>query len=113
MNLHKKQLILHSTKKSLTFRLLLHVSRMFSILLMFSSEINISVTADPGGSGLSGPDVSGTVSNLSGKALERTDALLEGRSDTSSAGGKDKETQSKLGKEKMALKGFKEASCID
>lgn len=106
MKLHVFLFTTFNKKKSLTFRLLLHVSRMFSILLMFSSVINISVTADPGGSGLSGPDISGTVSNLSGKALERMDALLEGRSDTSSAGGKDKETQSKLGKENMALEGF-------
>lgn len=56
------------------------------------SEINISVTPDSQRSWLSGPDISGTVCNLSGKALESMDALLDGRSDNSSAGGKEKET---------------------
>lgn len=60
----------------LTFRLLLHVSRMFSILPIFSSEINIAVTVDSRGSGLFGLEVSGTVCNLSARALENSDTLL-------------------------------------
>ncbi len=58
---------------------------MFSILLMFSSEINISVTADSRGSGLFGLDLSDTMCNLSERGFERTDALLDERPAITSA----------------------------
>lgn len=61
----------------LTFRLLLHVSRMFSILFMFSSEINISVTTNSKGSGVSGLDLSDATCNLSEGLSESSDALLD------------------------------------
>lgn len=62
---------------------------MLSILLMFSPEMNISVTAEPWGSGLSGLDLSGTVCNISVKAVESTETLLDGRPATSPARGKE------------------------
>lgn len=70
----------------LTFRLLLHVSRMFSILFMFSSEINISVTTNSKGSGVSGLDLSDATCNLSEGLSESSDALLDKWSAIFSAG---------------------------
>lgn len=61
----------------LTFRLLLHVSRMFSILFIFSSEINISVTTNSKGSGVSGLDLSDATGNLSEGLSESSDTLLD------------------------------------
>lgn len=73
-------------KKKLTFRLLLHVSRIFSILLMFSSEINSSVTANSWNSGL--PDLLDAVCKFSDRGSESTEALLDDCPAVFSAGGR-------------------------
>lgn len=59
---------------ALTFRLLLHVSRMFSILPMFSSVTNISVRTDICWSEPLDHDLSGSVRNSS---FDKTDTLLD------------------------------------
>ena len=61
---------------------------MSSILLMFSSEINISATVASWGSGLFALDLSDGVCNLSERAHESTDALPDDRPAISSAGWK-------------------------
>lgn len=61
-------------QRALTFRLLLHVSRMFSILPMFSSVTNISVMTDTWWSGPLDHDLSGSVRISS---FDRTDTLLD------------------------------------
>lgn len=78
---------------------------MLSILLMFSPEMNISVTADPWGSGLSGLDLPGTVCNISVKAVESTETLLDGRPATSPARGKENIKKHKLENENIATGG--------
>jgi len=80
-----KSVVVHGIK--LTFRLLLHVSRMFSILLMFSSEMNISVTANSCRSGLFDLDLPDCTCSPSGGTFESTDAMLDDCPAVLSAGG--------------------------
>lgn len=62
---------------------------------MFSSEINISVTADSRGSGLFGLDLSAAACNLSEGGFESMDALLDERRAISSAGRKKKRRETR------------------